>query len=60
MSVRFRVFFLILALAASLAAQETRGRVQGDVRDPSGALIAGANVTLSNDDSGVKHRAVHK
>jgi len=54
MSVRLRVLFLVLALAASLAAQETRGRVQGDVRDPSGALIAGANVTLSNDDSGVR------
>jgi hypothetical protein len=54
MSIRLRVFLLLLALAVSLAAQETRGRVQGDVHDPSGALVAGASVTLSNDDSGVR------
>src|ERR1035437_10091363 len=54
MSIRVRVFFLVLALAAALGAQETRGRVQGDVRDPSGALVAGANITLSNDESGVR------
>src|ERR1035437_8156944 len=54
MSMRLRVLFLALALAATLAAHEMRGRVQGDVRDPSGALIAGANVTLSNDESGVR------
>ena len=49
-----RLFVLGAALAASLVAQETRGRVQGDVRDPSGAVVAGAEVTLSNDDTGVK------
>ena len=54
MSIRLRVFLLLLALAVSLAAQETRGRVQGDIHDPSGALVAGASVTLSNDDSGVR------
>jgi len=48
-----RMLLLVLALAASLTAQETRGRVQGDVRDPSGALVAGANVRLSNDNTGV-------
>lgn len=48
-----KVLLLVLVLVASLAAQETRGRVQGDVRDPSGALVAGANVRLSNDNTGV-------
>ena len=43
-----------LVLAVSLAGQETRGRVQGDVRDPSGAVVPGANVTLSNDETGVR------
>jgi hypothetical protein len=49
-----RLLFVTLVLAASLAGQETRGRVQGDVRDSSGALVAGAHVMLSNDDTGVK------
>jgi len=54
MSVYRRSLLLILVLAASLVAQETRGRVQGDVRDSSGALVAGASVALSNDESGVR------
>ena len=41
-----------LILAASLAAQETRGRVQGNVHDPSGAVVAGASVILTNDNTG--------
>src|SRR5215467_7241253 len=48
-----RGLFLAFALAVSLPAQETRGRVQGSVRDPSGAVVAGANVLLSNDRTGV-------
>ena len=48
-----RGLFLILVLAVSVAAQETRGRVQGSVRDPSGALVAGANVALTNGDTGL-------
>ena len=47
-----RGLFLTLILAVSLAAQETRGRVQGNIRDPSGAMVAGANVTLTNDNTG--------
>ncbi|MGP8247962.1 MAG: carboxypeptidase regulatory-like domain-containing protein [Bryobacteraceae bacterium] len=54
MSTYPKVIVLILMLAAALAAQESRGRVQGVVRDPSGAVVAGANVTLSNDNTGVK------
>lgn len=54
MSVGRRVLLSLLAITASLFAQESRGRVQGDVRDASGAMVAGATVTLSNDDSGVR------
>ncbi|MDE3168165.1 MAG: carboxypeptidase regulatory-like domain-containing protein [Acidobacteriota bacterium] len=48
----------LLVLAGPLFAQETRGRVQGDVRDASGAAIATANVTLANDGTGVRANAV--
>jgi hypothetical protein len=44
---------LTLLLAVALTAQETRGRVQGSVRDPSGAVVAGASVTLTNGDTGL-------
>jgi len=54
MSISKRVFWLLVALALSVSAQETRGKVQGDVRDPSGAVVGGATVTLSNDLSGVR------
>ncbi|MBK9168655.1 MAG: TonB-dependent receptor [Bryobacterales bacterium] len=36
------------------AAQEARGRVQGVVSDTSGAVIAGARVSLRNDNTGVE------
>jgi hypothetical protein len=49
-----KVIVLFLVLAAMLAGQETRGRVQGDVRDPSGAVISGSQATLTNDETGVK------
>lgn len=43
----------IAALSTCLFAQDTRGKVQGIVTDPSGAVIAGASVTLSNDNTGI-------
>lgn len=42
-------FFLILA--APLAAQQGRGSIQGLVTDSSGAIVAGANITISNVDT---------
>ena len=54
MSMYRRSSALLLLFAASLTAQETRGRVQGDVRDTSGAAMAGASVTLTNDATGVR------
>lgn len=40
-------------LAAPLAAQDNRGRVQGYVTDPSGAGIVAAGVVLTNQGTGV-------
>ncbi len=53
MTLLSRGFSLTLLLAVALTAQETRGRVQGSVRDPSGAVVAGAAVTLTNGDTGL-------
>lgn len=49
---------LILAFAFLLAPQliqaQTTGSLSGVVTDPQGALIAGANVTLKNNDTGIE------
>lgn len=39
--------------AAALPAQETRGRILGRVTDPTGAVVAGANVSAVNTATGV-------
>src|SRR5690349_8422716 len=45
----------LIALVAGIAtAQESRGRVQGTVADPSQAAIANASVTLRNVNTGVE------
>ena len=45
----------LLFLSSFLAlAQDTRGKVQGLVTDPSNAVVAGASVTLRNDNTGVQ------
>ena len=44
----------ILALFSSLAfCQDATGRVAGTVTDPSGAVIAGAKVTVTNAATGI-------
>ncbi|HZT33367.1 MAG TPA: TonB-dependent receptor [Bryobacteraceae bacterium] len=55
MSVSRRAFTFGLFLAASLAAQDTRGKVQGIVSDSSGAVVVGASVTLINNGTGVRN-----
>ena len=44
---------LALVVASTVWAQEFRGRVQGLVSDPSGAIIPGASAILKNDLTGV-------
>lgn len=45
-----------LALAAPLAlfAQEFRGTISGEITDPSGAMISGARVTVTETNTGTK------
>ncbi len=45
---------LILALAASLAAQNISSTLSGTVRDASGAAVPGAAVILKNDETGAE------
>ena len=45
---------LTAMLATNAAGQELRGQVTGVVSDSSGAVVAGATVTLSNDATGVE------
>jgi hypothetical protein len=46
---------LILATSGSLYSQSTYGTVDGTVVDPSGATMAGAQVTLTNTGTQEKH-----
>jgi hypothetical protein len=53
---KLSIFSLLLALLAfpiSLHAQGTTSRVTGTVEDNSGALVAGATVTLTNEATGI-------
>jgi hypothetical protein len=50
------LFSVVLVLAASsLHGQSTYGTVDGTVLDPSGAVVAGAQVTLTNTGTQEKH-----
>jgi hypothetical protein len=44
----------LLLFATSVCAQDYRGRIEGLVSDPSQAIIAGANVTLLNVNTGIR------
>ena len=49
----------LLFLSSFLAlGQDTRGKVQGLVSDPSNAVVAGATVTLRNENTGVQAQKV--
>ena len=43
----------LIAFLAPLGAQTTAGSIVGTVSDPSGAVIAGANVTITNIDTNI-------
>ena len=47
---------LLLCLACSLPAQETRGMISGTVADPTGAAIVGANVAVTNTETNTATR----
>jgi hypothetical protein len=52
----FNIFFVICALltgADTIYAQGTTGQISGTVTDPSGAVVQGATVTVSNQEIGL-------
>ena len=49
---------LLLALGSQMMGQSSRARIVGTVKDPQGAVVAGANVTVTNVSTGVESRAV--
>src|ERR1700739_1148238 len=52
---RARILFVFFLLAAvSLSAQTFRGTILGTVTDPSGAVVAGAKVTVKNTGTGLE------
>ena len=46
------VVAILSVLTCSAAAQSTSGRIVGRVADPSGALIAGVTITLTDQSTG--------
>jgi hypothetical protein len=52
------VVAMIVSVAAVLAAQEITGDIRGVVKDPSGAVIAGAKVSLTNIDRNAVIRTI--
>jgi len=50
--------FLLAVLAIPALAQVDTGTISGVVSDPSGALVAGATVTVTNSGTGAVHSAV--
>lgn len=45
---------LLLALGSQMMGQSARARIVGTVKDPQGAVVAGANVTVPNVATGVE------
>ncbi|HEY0457591.1 MAG TPA: TonB-dependent receptor [Pyrinomonadaceae bacterium] len=46
------VLLIILIVSANISAQEVRGEIQGTVRDPQGAVIPNATITITGTDVG--------
>ena len=51
------VLFAMCFSATLVSAQGTGGRILGRVSDPSGAVLANANIVATNDATGVSHTA---
>src|ERR1700757_5118057 len=54
MKARNFVVLMLLAVAVSVSAQTFRGTILGTVTDPSGAVVAGAKVTVKNTGTGLE------
>ena len=54
--VRLSAFLAVLVLitTGTLLGQGVTGRIQGTVRDPTNAVVAGASVTITNQETGYK------
>ncbi len=52
------VCFVILALSAATLGQELAATLTGTVTDPSGAVVAGATVSVHSEDTGADLRTV--
>src|SRR5205823_3151886 len=50
---RFFAVCMWISFISALALGQVTSRVTGVVRDPQGALVSGANVTLTNEATGV-------
>ncbi len=51
------VGILLLAFNSQLVAQSARARIVGTVKDPQGAVVAGANIIVTNVATGVQAKA---
>jgi len=49
------ILALVPALSGQLQAQNSQGTILGHVQDPSGAAVAGAQVTATNVSTNVSH-----
>ncbi|HET6889921.1 MAG TPA: TonB-dependent receptor, partial [Pyrinomonadaceae bacterium] len=59
--INFRIvaaFLMSLALGSSLFAQTSKGFLVGNIVDPNGAVIVGANVKITNVSTGVSRETV--
>src|SRR6201982_1337031 len=56
--VRAVVFSFCAAFLAASAQAQFKASMQGTVMDPQGNAVAGAKVTITNQDTGVVHSAV--
>ena len=54
---KLRLSILLLFFATMASAQTFRGGIQGTVSDPTGAALAGAQVTVTNANTGFKRTA---
>ncbi len=52
------VFFLCAAFLAASAHAQFKASIQGTVMDPQGNAVAGAKVTITNQDTGIVHDTV--